>query len=134
GRGRARSYSPTMDDTSLRAAVDSQFDDLRRLLEDLIRIPSVSAGGHPTEPVRESAEHIAGLLRAEGAQAVRLLELEGAHPAVYGEVPGPEGSPTILLYAHHVVQPAGPVEEWETSPFEPFEREGRLYGRGASDD
>lgn len=123
-----------MNKTNLSTAVDSQFDDMRAILEDLVRIPSVSAGGYPAAEVRRSAEHIAELLRTEGASDVRLLELEGAHPAVYGEVAGPEGSPTVLLYAHHDVQPPGPAEEWETSPFEPFERDGRLFGRGASDD
>jgi cysteinylglycine-S-conjugate dipeptidase len=123
-----------MNNHNLSAAVDSHFDDMRAILEDLVRIPSVSAGGYPAAEVRRSAEHIAELLRNEGASGVRLLEFEGAHPAVYGEVPGPEGSPTVLLYAHHDVQPPGPAEEWETSPFEPFERDGRLYGRGASDD
>ncbi|MDX1449365.1 MAG: dipeptidase [Acidimicrobiia bacterium] len=123
-----------MDATQLTAAVDESFAEMREILEDLIRIPSVSAAGYPAEEVRRSASHIADLLSAEGATNVQLLELEGAHPAVYGEVPGPEGAPTVLLYAHHDVQPPGPAEEWETSPFEPFERDGRLFGRGASDD
>jgi acetylornithine deacetylase/succinyl-diaminopimelate desuccinylase-like protein len=123
-----------MDTTQLTAAVDRHFGDMRALLEDLVRIPSVSAAGFPAVEVRRSAEHIADLLRSEGATDVRLLEHEGAHPAVYGEVKGPDAAPTVLLYAHHDVQPPGPAEEWETSPFEPFERGGRLYGRGASDD
>lgn len=123
-----------MDSTRLTALVDEQFDDLRSILTDLVAIPSVSAGGYPPTEVRRSAERVAELLRAEGAKGVRLLEMDGAHPAVYGEVPGPEGSPTVLLYAHHDVQPPGPAEEWKTGPFEAVERDGRLYGRGTSDD
>jgi cysteinylglycine-S-conjugate dipeptidase len=123
-----------MDTNHLTAVVDSHFEEMRGILEDLVRIPSVSATSFPAAEVRRSAEHIAGLLRNEGASDVRLLEMEGAHPAVYGEVRGPEGAPTVLLYAHHDVQPPGPADEWETSPFEPFERHGRVYGRGISDD
>ena len=94
----------------------------------------MSAPSYDPEPVRRSANKVAELLRAAGAQGVRLLEIEGAHPAVYGEVPGPPNSPTVLLYAHHDVQPPGPVDEWRTGPFEPIVEGGRLYGRGASDD
>ena len=107
---------------------------MKEILADLVRIPGVSAPGYDPAEVRRSAEHVARLFEDEGAQDVRLLELEGAHPAVYGHIPGPEGSPTVLLYAHHDVQPPGPAAEWETEPFEPFEKEGRLFGRGASDD
>ena len=94
----------------------------------------MSAPSYQPEPVRRSAEHIAELLRAAGCQDVQLLEHPGAHPAVYGHIPGPPGTPTVLLYAHHDVQPPGPAGEWLTGPFEPFEKDGRLYGRGASDD
>lgn len=114
--------------------VEELFPELKQTLERLIRIPSVSVPGADPEPVRESAEAVAGLLRDAGCEDARLLEIDGAHPAVFGSIPGPEGAPTVLLYAHHDVQPPGPAEEWETGPFEPFERDGRIYGRGSSDD
>lgn len=118
----------------LRTAVRDDFPHLKSVLSDLVRIPSVSADGYDPGEVRRSAGTLAEMLRTEGLQNVQLLELEGAHPAVFGEIPGPEGAPTVLLYAHHDVQPPGPAHEWETGPFEPFEKDGRLYGRGASDD
>jgi acetylornithine deacetylase/succinyl-diaminopimelate desuccinylase-like protein len=118
----------------LRSAVDELFPSLRADLEDLIRIPSVSAAAYdPAELVR-SAEATAALLREAGFPEVCLLEVAGAHPAVFAEIPAPPGRPTVLLYAHHDVQPPGPDGEWETAPFEPLELNGRLLGRGSSDD
>jgi acetylornithine deacetylase/succinyl-diaminopimelate desuccinylase-like protein len=117
----------------LRPKVHASLADVRAALERLARIPSMSAAGYPAEPVRESAKLTAELFTAAGVKA-RVVEKEGAHPAVVGRVDGPAGSPTVLLYAHHDVQPPGPRDRWKTDPFTPTERDGRLYGRGTSDD
>ena len=118
----------------LRAAVRADFPRTRAELERLVRIPSVSAAGFDPTAVRASAEAVAGLMRDSGLEAVRLLDAPDAHPAVLGERPGPAGAPTVLLYAHHDVQPPGDAAHWTSPPFQPVERAGRLYGRGASDD
>jgi acetylornithine deacetylase/succinyl-diaminopimelate desuccinylase-like protein len=103
-------------------------------LERLVRIPSMGYPGYDPANVRASAEATRDILNDAGVKDTRLLELDGGHPAVFGEIAGPEGAPTVLLYAHHDVQPEGPVDQWETAPFEPVVKDGRMYGRGAADD
>ncbi len=118
----------------IKAAVAADFPRTRSELDAMVRIPSVSAPDFDSSEVRRSASFVAELLTESGLEDVRLLELEGAHPAVYGIKHGPEGAPTVLLYAHHDVQPPGSAEIWDTNPFEPTELDGRLYGRGTADD
>ncbi|MCL1598970.1 MAG: dipeptidase [Actinomycetia bacterium] len=118
----------------LHSAVSNDKDRIHRELEMMVRVPSVSADGYDPAEVRRSAEIVADLMRSSGLDDVRLLEIDGAHPAVFGSKMGPDGAPTILLYAHHDVQPPGPPEQWKTAPFEPFVEDGRMYGRGSADD
>ena len=117
-----------------RAAVESGFWRVRQDLEHLVRIPSVSAPGFDPEYVQQSAEATAAWLERSGFSDVGLLQVPGSHPAVYAAARGPTGSRRVLLYAHHDVQPPGLLDLWDSPPFEPAERDGRLFGRGTADD
>jgi acetylornithine deacetylase/succinyl-diaminopimelate desuccinylase-like protein len=102
-------------------------------LKDLVSHASCSFPGYPEEPVTGMRRASMELLEKHGAE-VRELDLGEGKPAIYGDMPGPEGAPTVLLYAHYDVQPA-PVEAgWDTDPWKAELKDGRLYGRGAADD
>jgi acetylornithine deacetylase/succinyl-diaminopimelate desuccinylase-like protein len=107
--------------------------DVQRDLENLVRIESVWADPSRREDVYRSARAVADLLAAAGFGDVEIVS-EGGAPAVIARHPAPPGAPTVLLYAHHDVQPEGDHSHWDSSPFEPTERDGRLYGRGSADD
>ena len=132
--------SPTADAASqqevqaLRERLDPLLPAAIEDLKDLVRIPSIAFEGYDQEPVRRSAEAVAELLRGAGMQQVDIESVAGGSPAVIGRSPAAPGRPTVLLYAHHDVQPTGEVSDWSSDPFEPVERDGRLYGRGAADD
>ena len=117
---------------ALRARVHDLMPQVRVDLEALARIPSVSLDAFDQTQVEASAEATAALLEAEGL-TVEIVR-EGGRPAVIAHIDGPEGAPTVMLYAHHDVQPPGDDTLWDSPPFEPTERDGRLYGRGAADD
>jgi acetylornithine deacetylase/succinyl-diaminopimelate desuccinylase-like protein len=106
-------------------------------LKDWLRIPSISGDPDRAADVRASAEWLAAKLRADGFPVVEIWETGGGAglPAVFAEWPsGDESAPTVAVYGHHDVQPVTPLELWQTGPFEPTERDGRLYARGAVDD
>jgi acetylornithine deacetylase/succinyl-diaminopimelate desuccinylase-like protein len=119
--------------TDLRARLADVLPGVRRDLDTLIRIQSVSADPERADEVRRSAETVRGLFEAEGFDA-QVLSVAGGAPAVVARKPGPEGAPTVLLYAHHDVQPEGDPADWTSPPWEPTERGDRLYARGAADD
>lgn len=128
-------FTPDLDSarlSALKARVAGLMPALRQDLEALTRIPSVSLAAFDQAHVEASAQAVAGLLRAEGLE-VEIIR-EGGRPAVIGHADGPEGAPTVMLYAHHDVQPAGAESEWDSPPFEPTERGGRVYARGIADD
>src|ERR1700709_1757867 len=118
----------------LRARVQSVLPGVRADLEDLVRIQSVSADPERLHEVERSAQATAELFAAEGVDVEIARASDGAPPAVIGEKKWPEGAPTVLLYAHHDVQPENDHADWDSAPWEPTERDGRLYGRGAADD
>ncbi|HZB31968.1 MAG TPA: dipeptidase [Streptosporangiaceae bacterium] len=119
----------------VRKALREVLPGVRADLEELIRIPSVSADRARAADVRASAERTARLYRDAGAAEVEILDdISGGQPAVVARFPAPAGMPTVLLYAHHDVQPTGDLAAWTSQPFEPAERDGRLYGRGSADD
>jgi acetylornithine deacetylase/succinyl-diaminopimelate desuccinylase-like protein len=117
------------------AAADDDLDAARAELESLVRIPSISADPVHDADVGASADAVARLMAASGLHDVRQLSVGDGHPYVVGEWNGAGAdAPTVLLYAHHDVQPPGYVDRWSGDPFTPRESAGRLFGRGTADD
>lgn len=112
----------------LKDKIERSREDLLEELKEFLRIPSVSAQGGAR--FRECAEWVARKLREAGAEA-RLMETAG-HPVVYAEIG--QGERTLLSYGHYDVQPPEPLELWESDPFEPEVRDGKLFARGVADD
>jgi acetylornithine deacetylase/succinyl-diaminopimelate desuccinylase-like protein len=102
-------------------------------LKEWIAVPSISAQPAHAADVRRSAEHAVARMRAAGLTEAAVLET-GGHPVAYGAWLGAPGAPTILIYGHHDVQPADPLDLWTSPPFDADVREGKIYGRGAVDD
>lgn len=103
-------------------------------LSEMVKAPSISADGYDPENVIKSAHAVAKQMKEAGLTNVEVISFPNAHPYAYGELIQDEKLPTILLYAHHDVQPIGKLEKWNTPPWEATEVNGRLYGRGVADD
>ncbi|WMY77461.1 dipeptidase [Citricoccus sp. I39-566] len=120
-------------------AVDRGLEKTVATLTDLVAIPGIAWDSFDREPLERSAQAVAALIRSLGVVDVEVVTEAKADgtpggPAVVGRRPAAPGKPTVLLYAHHDVQPVGEESLWETEPFTAVEREGRLYGRGAAND
>lgn len=112
--------------------LDARQPEIVDWLKAFLRIPSVSADPSFAPHMHEARRFLLERLQRIGLSGVRLLD-GGGEPAVYGEWNGAPGQPTLMVYGHYDVQPADPLDQWHTPPFEPTEVGGRLYGRGTSD-
>jgi len=113
--------------------IQSNKDRFLSELFDLLRIPSVSADSRHKEDVRKAALYVVQKLKDADADHVELCETKG-HPIVYGEKIINTSLPTVLVYGHYDVQPADPLNLWDSPPFEPVVKEGNIYARGSCDD
>ena len=106
-----------MDAAVVREKVRSSMPRVLADLERMVAVPSCAFPGYPPEPVHEMAGLTAELCRAAGFADARAMDVPDGYPPVYAEVPGPEGSPVVALYAHYDIQPAPPVQGWTTDPW-----------------
>ena len=129
--------SPAPDETPINPAVEAALrastDARAASLLEFARIPSISALPEHAADMVTAAEWVADRLRRVGATDVEVAAT-ALHPIVYGRIHEAPGAPVVLVYCHYDVQPADPLELWETAPFEPFLRDGRFVGRGVADD
>lgn len=114
-------------------AIESRRQDSIRILQELLRIPSISADSERKGDVRRAADHVAGLLQDAGLPTVELIPTAG-HPVVYGEWMEAPGLPVVLIYGHYDVQPIVDPSLWTSPPFDPVIRDGKIWARGATDD
>ncbi len=120
----------------LKERVRALMPQLKSELAELVAIPSVSEAGYPekTRPaLLQTRDAVAKLFRDAGCEQVQSIDLPDTAPLIVAEIPAPAGAPTVLLYSHYDVVPAGDESEWKSPPFEPTERDGAMYGRGAAD-
>ncbi|PWD99259.1 dipeptidase [Marinilabilia rubra] len=113
--------------------IEENKDRFLEELFELIRIPSISSDSSRKEDMRKASEQWARILLEAGADNARVMETKG-HPVVFGEKKVDENAPTVLVYGHTDVMPVDPVDLWDTDPFEPVIKDGKIWARGADDD
>lgn len=124
---------------ALAAAVDANMAHYVTVLTDLVSVPGIAWAGFDAHALDLSALRVRDLFLARGFPEVSIIRaadptgVEGA-PGVVAKRPAAPEFPTVLLYAHHDVQPAGALDAWDSEPFSAMEKDGRLWGRGAADD
>src|SRR5688572_13461389 len=122
--------------SEIQKALDYANQNRKKFLDELIevlKIPSISTDAQFNDDLRRAAEWMADSLKRLGIENVEVMPLEGGHPVVYGDYIKKPDAPTVLVYGHYDVQPADPMELWESGPFEPEVRGDLLFGRGSSD-
>jgi acetylornithine deacetylase/succinyl-diaminopimelate desuccinylase-like protein len=118
----------------VRDFITANAAEFSQALRDWLSIPSISADPARHGDVRESAQWLVAQLRQSGFPEAEVWETDGL-PAVYAHWPAADpGAPKVLVYGHHDVQPAALEDGWDGEPFAPYEKDGRIFGRGASDD
>lgn len=123
-----------MSNGTIMQVIDANRDRYLEELKELLRIPSISSQSEHAVDVQRCAQWLAGHMRSIGLQTVEIIETAG-HPIVSGEWRSEEPDRrTVLVYGHYDVQPVDPIGLWESPPFEPVERDGKLYARGSADD
>jgi acetylornithine deacetylase/succinyl-diaminopimelate desuccinylase-like protein len=124
-----------MYEDEIRSRVAGMMPGLLADLGRLVGIASVAFPGYPPEPVDRMANQTLRLFRDAGVANAELKDVPTGYAPIYGEIPGPAGSPTVMLYAHYDVQPAPPEQGWTSDPWTATRKhDGRIYGRGAADD
>ncbi|WP_273833542.1 dipeptidase [Guptibacillus sedimenti] len=117
----------------MKNSIELHKDSYLKELEEFLKIQSISAVPNHKSDVQKGAKWVANSLEKAGMENIEVIETEG-HPIVYADWLHAEGKPTILIYGHYDVQPADPLDLWETPPFEPVIRDNKIFARGATDD
>jgi acetylornithine deacetylase/succinyl-diaminopimelate desuccinylase-like protein len=113
--------------------INSHKDTYVEELKEFLRIPSISTLAENKPDMIKAAEFVSGKLRSAGMQNVKIIETKG-HPLIYADWLNTPGKPTVLIYGHYDVQPVDPINLWDSPPFEPTIKDGKIYARGATDD